>query len=1002
MLIAINKRLIDKPAKELIAKHNGDFSNVNVDAEALAAEIKQGHAFCPQHTPGKRRSSEFIAAGYLAVDVDRGLRLEAAIEDQFVQRFATIIYTTPSHTADSHRFRVVFELEEPIRDAVRMQQALSGLIAKFGGDESCKDACRLFFGSTASSPVVMKNRLPTSEVDLLALRGREHSTPPDESPDEGSVRRGTVRSRLNIPSDSSVRTADGRLILLRDAAPQTRIFCPQHIDQNPSAFTLRNKHGNPGLYCSACVATYFLESSSSTSAAQSYRFDYHWNKILDISYEEYTAHADDEGHVDISAVKGKQLRIVNQRHLKFSEFPPLVVQKPKQKYDRLGMPLKQPAVEDYFDIDASTTEGLVADYRLTLVRSPKGTGKTEWLGKLVENYKAHGVQVLLIGHRRALISATAVRVGLTSYLGDTSDDPDSSRSMVAPAAYYAVCVDSLPKMDPKRHQYEVVLIDEVEQVFAHLLSSTLKEDRRKALHILKHYIRSARAVYVLDADLSNVTVELLHAIYEGGESPSYQAIINQWQPNGRTVELWDGAKPDALVGELAACLNRGERCFVCSNSKKLAQELLGGIQKTSVRPLRTLLITSDNSQDADIQSFIQNIKSRAMEYDLIVTSPALGTGIDITFADDAQNIDVVLGFFRARINTHFDIDQQLARVRNPKRVCVWISPETYSYETDSEAIKAELLASEQEHQRFLRVDPDGTLVYDRDEFYETVYAEITASRRASKNRLKEHFVDLKQSNGWTVISPPQDKVLAVVGKELSDRGKQERRSAEFERILRARRVATEEYEELRRSEESEKLAESDKPVLRRYEIESFYIEDVSLELLQADNERRLRSAILMHENLMDTDDSLRAIDIRAESSLMPDKPQRLLRKKTLQALLTKAQVMRGDSFVRDAVVDSSCLQEFAGYCSEHKVQIERLFDVPIRGNVRKDPVTQLKSILKPLGLTLQKQGRDQSGGASKIFYKLNVDQLDLIQAWMSRRRDPTVRDEWESRRAATT
>ena len=64
----------------------------------------------------------------------------------------------------------------------------------------------------------------------------------------------------------------------------------------------------------------------------------------------------------------------------------------------------------------------------------------------------------------------------------------------------------------------------------------------------------------------------------------------------------------------------------------------------------------------------------------------MGTGIDITFPENISHVDGVYGLFEAKINTHFDIDQQLSRVRHPKYVRVWISPETFNFETETDPI----------------------------------------------------------------------------------------------------------------------------------------------------------------------------------------------------------------------------------------------------------------------------------------------------------------------------
>lgn len=897
MLIAVNRHLIDKASAEDFSKHHGKFENLDLDAAAIAQEVKSGHAICPQHKPGKRSTQGFVAAGFLAVDIDHGLTLEAARSDEYFQRYATILYTTASHRPDRHRFRILFELEQPIEEADRMQAALTGLIARFGGDKSCKDACRLFYGSTTSSPEIYERKLPPAEVDVLVTRAHERMIVSDTSSDAGG-RRSAVRSRINIPSDTMVRTERGAVALLKDVPKDTKIFCPQHVDTKPSAFTLRNAAGNPGLYCSACVATYFLDDGRRSMSSAPYRFDYHWQSILNVSYEEYSTHANEAGFVDLSALRGGRIRVMNRRHLNFDELSPVVAAAQSNNIDSLVA------------MSGPVAEGLAPDCRLTLVKSPKGTGKTEWLGKLVNQYRSQGISVLLIGHRRALISATSHRVGLTSYLGDLADGDDEDRTFVPPNGHYAICVDSLPKMDTKAQRYDVVLIDEVEQVFAHLLSDTLKDNRREALHILRFYLQNAKASYALDADLSNVTVELLHAVF-GDDSPDYQAIVNQWQPTGRSVHLYDQVKHNQLLGELVDSLTRKERCFVCSNSKKLIEELAAGVKSKVAREIKTLVITSENSQSPAVQEIIRNIKTAALEYDAIFTSPALGTGIDITFENDAQGIDAVFGFFRNRINTHFDIDQQLSRVRNPKRVCVWISPEKFRFETDAEAIKAEILASEYQHQRFLRIEEDGTKAYDRDEFYETVFSVVTAAQRASKNCLKQNFIDLRQSDGWSVEMVGDVKALADTGKETAEKGKDERRRVGFERLLAARQVTPDQYEDLRKAEEREQLRDTDASVMRRYELESFYMQDATLDLLEQDDERSLRTAIGWFEILIASDEDLRRRDSYAEGNLTPDKPQLGLKKKLLKDLLESATVMQAGELDRNAIFDASILGGFA-------------------------------------------------------------------------------------------
>jgi hypothetical protein len=990
MQVATNSNIINKASSGDLKKHNSTFENADMTMEEFAATINLGRAFCAQHKNKRRASDNFLCSGFLAVDIDHGLTLEAAQEDSYFQQYASMLYTTPSHTNELHRFRIVFELEEPITDKETMQHALTGLIGRFGADGACKDACRMFFGSKGSSPILFGKRLPTAEVDQLVIRGKEFIVPADSKSEDAHRRTSPVRSRITIPKDTVVRSARGVRARLQDIPSQTPIYCPQHSDRHPSAITLRSKHGVPGLFCSACNATFFVDDGARNLAKEApYRFDYHWNGILNASLEEYTAYMDDEGRFSLSELRGGRIREISDRYLAYEEAPVVKIGKqPNSMHDVSSFAAMPPQ-----------QEGLLPQYNITLVKSPKGSGKTKWLGSLVAAHKAEGASVLLIGHRRALISSTAERVGLTCYLKAPScdDDENVATTYNPPTPHYAICADSLIKLDTMAPPYDVVLVDEVEQVFAHLQASTLRQHRREVLHILRHYLNAAKSMYLLDADLNRPTIDILYAMLDD-KSRNYQAIVNNRQVESKTVHLYESASNDHLIGELVNSLRRGERCFVCSNSKTFITSLEKEMPKRVSRPIKSIAITSDNSSKPEIQAFVRDIQNRALEYDVIYTSPALGTGIDITFEDDAQLIDTVYGFFQARINTHFDIDQQLARVRNPNRVNVWISPEEFNFETDDEAIKAELYLSEAEHRALLYIKPDGTKVYHHDALYDTVFSTITASQRASKNHLRKHFIDLRESNGWTVELVSNEKDLSSIGKDVRQRAKEALRQVQFEQIVQAKKIDADEYDDLKDRERDGSLREAEVPALRRYEIESFYLlDEVTAQVFKADDAGNFRKQVQMYELIMSPDEDLRRLDDFDERGTkhISDRSQRLLKKEILMSLLNGAGVMRDGQFDYSLIVDSSSLTDFVSECHSRKVQLERLFNVNIRRDIGSKPINQLQIMLKLVGLSVSKQRRDQSGGQSTILYSLCESELENLKHWTSRRADAALREEWK-------
>lgn len=114
----------------------------------LKAAIAAGYAITGAHFKGQRRKTANVAqVGLLLIDIDNGMTLDQAKADPFVSQYCALAYTTASHTADHHKFRLIFPLPEAMgRDDF---EALAKIVmGKFPADPSCKDAGRAFYGNT--------------------------------------------------------------------------------------------------------------------------------------------------------------------------------------------------------------------------------------------------------------------------------------------------------------------------------------------------------------------------------------------------------------------------------------------------------------------------------------------------------------------------------------------------------------------------------------------------------------------------------------------------------------------------------------------------------------------------------------------------------------------------------------------------------------------------------------------------------------------------------------
>lgn len=968
--------------KSAFAKITTTFENVDISTEELGRLVNCGHAFCGQHKNKRKASANFTCAGFLAVDIDHGLSLEQAQENEFVQRCAAILYTTPSHTPEHHRFRIVFELERDITDAEEMKNAYRGISKKFGGDPSCTDACRMFYGSKDSNPILLGNKLPNNELKELIQLGKEATNQHDTIKHDGSKQRSVLRSSRTLDEDDPVQDADGNWHKLGDLNPGVSVYCPVHADHHPSAHTVESRHGVLGVHCSTCAVTYFV---SNDMPSVDFNYDL---RNLDEKYVEYVGPSDNEPLIEVEIAKAQR---DNQRYLDLPDFKAQVI----------------------------------------FIKSPKGTGKTEYLVEVVRKCKEARKSVLLIGHRRSLILASAKRLGLQPYITFIHDA--NGKKMLEridfndPTNYYAICADSLSSLlKPDRHKYDVVLIDEIEQVLAHITGDTVKDKRHATFLWFRHYLDCNKQLYVLDADLNQLTVnsvcdllEEARLIKEEREKKkrkkeneneeeykeavkTYEFIINDWKDQGREIALY--GNKNHLKDELIASLQHGEKCFVCSNSKTQINQLTRYIETKFGKRKRVVAITSENSDTSGIQDFIARINTEILNYDVVLASPSVGTGVDITFPDSASLIDCVYGFFEARINTHFDIDQQISRVRNPKQIKVWISPQKFNFETETEVVKREIKDSDHSMMVLLDINPDGTLKHQETDTYLNLYANVVTMNRASKNNLRYHFMKLKEFNGWKVIEVEKDEEAAERGKEINRKGKELQEQDRITGILAAKLITQQEYDILEQRKEREALSADEEHAMRRYEIESFYLEDVSEDLIKMDDDGYFRKCVRNYERFYGSDDDLARMDRieRKNKRNIPDRKQRLLWRKMLQDIYHSAGLLGADKRIRtDVVIEGDSLDRFVVHCCKHKVKIENIYDIPVRRDIGKKPAQQLGKFINLLGLSLVRQKTKKKGDTKVYCYSVPVLQVERLDAIKAKRDKPELSKRWHKQRENT-
>lgn len=924
MKLAINKRMIDKNILDDRKANVEGWENLDPTPKELAALINAGYAISPQVQDGHRKGSNFICSGYIAADVDEGMSIEEGLANDFVTSHASIFHTTASHKPEAHRFRIIFELETPITDPEVMRWAMIGISKKFRSDPSTIDPARMFYGSRNSKPTVFGNKLPDAVLKEIIELGKTPRILSDKSSDDKKGAGVAIRSPLRLDPNADIIDRDGISRKLKELPNRTPVFCPFHEDRHPSAFLVKSRKGSLGIHCSACHATYW--AGSAASSYNFYRLD---ETIKEIIHQE-------QAHPEIQEDTGK---VVWREYFDLEKDPWHIVCK------------------DIHLPDIHVVEGI------TFVKSPKGTGKTELLKRQVSELKDMKKRILLVGHRQALLHQSADRLGLNCYLSGQKAD-------ISATPHYAISVDSLANRDlinPSRDKYDAIIIDESEQVFSHFMSDTLKDTRRLAFFTLQHYLHEASTIVVLDADQNAVTLEALTGMAE--PKMDVRLVLNEYRNEDKPIDLYDSK--NHLEADLFEAIRRGERCFVPSNSKNFVDATEEAIRKEFGERVKLVKFTRDNSSQPEIIDLIKHLKKRILDYQVVLASPTLGTGIDISFEDKVQHVDGVFGFFEARINTHFDIDQQLYRVRDPKYVKVWISPERFNFEIEESVILNELIENEAFPELMNGYGPDGRVKIDEKDPFLNLYASILAAQRASKNNLRGNFIELRKRNGWTINEVGKDTMKAGEGGRIIKEGKEIKEQKRVGALLAARRLTTNEFLD-RREKRRKKIEMSvlDSLELERAYIERFYGQDLTKQLIKQDNHGKLRDQVKAFEVLFNLHLDLGKSLSMIRTDLLVDQHNK--QKSLLKTLLTSAGVMDSEGKpVFDQPISLGSLEGFIKVCKKQKATINRMFDIQVRADLSSKPMTQLNILLGMVGLKAVKVGKKKKGAEETNLYHLD-------------------------------
>ncbi|MBG6223362.1 hypothetical protein IWX79_004330 [Janthinobacterium sp. CAN_S1] len=471
----------------------------------------------------------------------------------------------------------------------------------------------------------------------------------------------------------------------------------------------------------------------------------------------------------------------------------------------------------------------LSEAKVLFVKSPKGTGKTQWLVAYLNSLPVPW-RILQLGHRRSLERMLAHALRLDCYLDVRS-----------PTDRYAVSMDSLDLI-LAQHRYDVLVIDEVEQVLRHFLADTTERKRNLIFKILVRLLRQATQVICLDADMTGeLTVDLVAKLMGDFDATKTRSIVNEWKTN-RTIELYQDR--DHLIAEMIAAIEAGERVYVPVGKKDLAKKLASLLQfvlDKDGNPVKVLSLNGDTNDERNHKAFFNDPNSESKKYQVLIATSTLSTGVSI----DVKWFDSVYGLFDAKVYTFQDCDQAISRVRSPKRVKVWIHDDMRYTLPSEDAIRNGPAARELET-RNLSLNTTDAALNEGELLYLDFVTRLTWCELQWRHNRQRQFIGLKKGEGWTVELVPVDEGIKQAGAEMVKIAANPDGMKKYRVILESPTLSAEEAHELREVPPT-KLTRIEKRSLKKAMIADFLglknVSDLTLQQIIDYDSKKLRNVL---------------------------------------------------------------------------------------------------------------------------------------------------------------
>jgi hypothetical protein len=217
------------------------------------------------------------------------------------------------------------------------------------------------------------------------------------------------------------------------------------------------------------------------------------------------------------------------------------------------------------------------------------------------------------------------------------------------------------------------MFDESESVAQIMTADIMDKNRERVANALDELSASGCKLVMLDAHLGESTYAFCNAYLSG----DWVMLDNQYQRWAGNDYQWiksDSKKAEkAGIAKAAELLKAGKNPFITSGSKSQAERIYKTLKKLGLLENLKVLKAWNDGGSPELQSCKDN-HDLFNDYDLVIATPSVGTGISIEPRNGEPNFDCVISFIVRHKSTPDAVSamQMPFRVRQTRENKIWL------------------------------------------------------------------------------------------------------------------------------------------------------------------------------------------------------------------------------------------------------------------------------------------------------------------------------------------